>query len=195
MWHQEDESGDEPSAMDLHEAMNERKKLFDEWRSRVDEAQKAARQVAEQRRRQRRMLALRAKDPGRVIEEWELDTPEGPDEEEEQEVGGELALGAARLLDTLSTAPALFLSFAHARPHARLRISFCPRPLVTRPCSPSPCLGSGSAPALALPLPWLCPCLGSAPAFALALPLPCPCLGSGSALALPLVCLHSCVLR
>jgi len=83
---QEDESGDEPSAMDLHEAMNERKKLFDEWRSRVDEAQKAARQVAEQRRRQRRMLALRAKDPGRVIEEWELDTPEGPDEEEEQEV-------------------------------------------------------------------------------------------------------------
>lgn len=74
---------DAPSSLDLHDAMQSRKTLFDAWRAGAVARRAEAAQEAEEARRAKKLSKLRAAAPGRVVEEWELDAAPGDDAADE----------------------------------------------------------------------------------------------------------------
>ena len=77
------ENPDVPTSTDLQDAMQTRKKLFDDWHAKVALFRLEAAKEAEAARRAKKLLKLRAAEPGRAIEEWELDPAPGDDDDDE----------------------------------------------------------------------------------------------------------------
>jgi len=72
---------EKPSPIDLHDALKVREKIFNEWRDELLAGRKKRADIAERIRRDKLLVALRAKNPGRVIEDWELDEKEEDDKD------------------------------------------------------------------------------------------------------------------